>query len=219
MKKPTAFFVVSAWKNDINWIEDYTDNYLIYDKSHTLKKIGKTIRVPNVGYNIYDECHFIINNYENLPEITAFLEGNPFDHCKKETFDKLIYRKEFTAIEDYSHIPESGWHKKSDDGGYMERNNSWYIRSHKKTHGPEVGRYLQSYNQFLDIMFEKPEHPRWIRFSPGGQYIVPRENILYYTINFYKKLISFVDYHRIPAEGHVIERVLYYIFTNKWKEK
>ena len=218
--KPKAFFVVSAYNNDLSWIKDYTDNYVIYDKSNSLEKDRRVFKVKNVGYNIYDICHFILTYYHSLPELTAFLEGNPFDHCKKETFDKLIYREQFTSIEDYSHIKEEGWHKKSpDDGGYMELNNSWYIYSHRKTHGTETNRYFGSYNVFLDQMFEQPEWPTWVRFAPGGQYIVPKENILYYTPTFYHNLAGFVDYHRIPAEGHIIERALYYIFTNKWKER
>lgn len=220
MEKPKAFFVVSAYYNDVFWIRDYTDNYIIYDKSHSLSpKDHNIIQVENVGYNVYDICHFITENYGHLPELIAFLEGDPFEHCNRQTFDKLIYNTGFTSIEDYSNIPESYAHKKDTDGGYMERNNSWYILSHKQTYGVEVNRYLHSYNQFLDMMFVNPRYPEWIRFSPGAQYIVPKENILYYSKSFYKKIMSLVEYHRIPSEAHVVERALYYIFTNKWKEK
>lgn len=34
-KKPKAFFVVSQWNNDVSWVEDYTDQYVIYDKSNS----------------------------------------------------------------------------------------------------------------------------------------------------------------------------------------
>ena len=70
----------------------------------------------------------------------------------------------------------------------------------------------------LDEIFYNSKYPRYIRFAPGAQYIVPRENILFYSKNFYKKLMGYVDYHRIPAEGFAIERALYYIFINRWKE-
>lgn len=220
-KEPNAFLVVSNWNNDVSWIKNYTNwYYVVYDKSNTLsEKEYNILNVDNVGYNIHDICHFIVENYDVLPELVAFLEGNPFDHCKKETFNKLIYNNYFTPIEDYSDVEESYAHKKDKDGGYMERNNSWYIKSHVQTHGADTNRYIRNYNQFLDLMFENPKYPEWIRFSPGAQYIVPRENIEYYSIDFYKKLMSLVDYHRIPVEAHVIERALYYIFTNKWREK
>lgn len=219
MHKPKAFFVVSQWNNDVSWVEEYTDDYIIYDKSNTLLEGDKILKIQNVGYNIYDINHFIVNNYDNLPELIAFLEGNPFDHCKKETFDKLIYNEYFTPIEDYSHVSISHAHHKSEDGGYMEINDSWYIPAHIGTYGIEINKYLQFYNQFLYKVFENPEYLKWIRFSPGGQYIVPKENILFYSKKFYEKLMSYVDYHRIPSEAFIIERSLYYIFTNKWKEK
>lgn len=67
-KKPKAFFVVSQWNNDVSWIEDYTDQYVIYDKSNTLEQSEKVIKCPNVGHNLHDIFHFIYNNYENQPE-------------------------------------------------------------------------------------------------------------------------------------------------------
>ena len=100
MNKPESTFVVSRFKNDVSWIKDYTDTYIIYDKSDTLPACDRVVKVPNVGYNIHDIFHFITYNYDNLPELTAFLEGNPFDHCKKEKFEKLIYNTEITPIED-----------------------------------------------------------------------------------------------------------------------
>ena len=219
-KKVPSFFVVSNYNNDVSWIGNYTKNYLIYDKSHTLNVANaKIIQPKNVGYNIWDIMDFIISNYSQLPNIIAFLEGNPFDHCNKKTFDKLIYNDFFTPIEDYSYVPDSLVHVKDSDGGYMEINNSWYIQSHINTHGKEVNRFFINYNDFLDEMFVVDAHPAWIRFSPGGQYIVKKDSILYYSKGFYEKIKSFVEYHQIPSEAHIVERSLYYIFTNKWKEK
>ena len=251
MKVPKAFFVVSNWNNDVSWIKDYTNNFVIYDKSNTLPPSNKVIKIPNVGYNIHDILHFIINNYDNLPELTAFLEGNPFDHCKRETFDKLIYNTKFTAIEDYSHITEdqkdldhvgdafirigNTWkcppgdktetrfqpYKRSIDGGYMEINSSWYVFAHRRANGFETAKYFEFFGDFLYEMFDiyRVDHPKWIRFAPGAQYIVPKENILFYSKYFYEKLIGYVDYHRIPAEAHLLERATYSIFTNRWKER
>lgn len=138
MNKPKAFFVVSNYNNDISWIKDYTGDYIIYDKSNTLEESEKVLKVENVGYNIYDISHYIINNYHNLPDYVAFLEGNPFDHCKKETFDKIIYNEKFTPIEDYSDVPESYAHTKDSEGHVIERalyyifTNTWKERKEEK---------------------------------------------------------------------------------------
>jgi hypothetical protein len=214
-KKWIVAHYIGSWE----WIKEYTDNYIIYDKTNTLKETDKIKHQKNVGYNIYTIMNFIVENHNDLPDVCVFIKSNVFKHCKKETFDKLINNNIFTPIEDYSHVPESYAHKKDSDSGYMERNNSWYIRSHVQSYGIQTNKYLRSYNQFLDMMFENPRYPNWIRFSPGANYIVPKNNILYYTKDFYEKLMSLVDYCRIPVEAHVIERALFYVFTNKWREK
>lgn len=219
MDKLKTFFVVSQYLNNVSWIYDYTDNYVIYDKSNTMAEDTRVIKIEDVGYNIYDYCHFIVNNYNSLPNLTAFLEGNPWDHCKKDIFDKLILGEKFTPIEYYGKYPANAFEQRDEDSGFLEINNSWYIESHIKTHGSRVNRFFDNYNQFLDEMFDNPEHPNWIRFAPGGQYIVPKNNILYYSKDFYKKIMGFVDYCDLPSEAHIIERALYYIFTNKWKER
>jgi len=213
--KPEAFFVISNWKNNCSWIEEYTNRYIIYDKSNTLPDGDKIIRIDNVGHNIYDCFHFITNNYDSLPEITFFGQGLVWDHCKRETFDKLIYNTEFTPIEDYAHVAESYAHRKAPDGNYTEINSSWYLLlpppyEHRKYH---------AYDQFMNEMFTDYTHVDWIRFSPGAQYVVPKRNILKYSKEFYMKLMSLVDYAQYTMEAHLLERALFYIFSNRYEER
>lgn len=212
-------WIVNSYKTDFDWIYNYTSDFIVYDKTGQLPETDKVIHQSNVGYNIYDYCYFIINNYENLPDICVFIKANVFKHCKEETFKKLIANDYFTPLEDYSDSPITAAHIKDKDGGYMEINNSWYIYSHMQTFGAETNRYFRSYNQFLETMFENPKYPTFIRFAPGANYIVPKKNILFYSLDFWKKLMGCVDYHQIPTEAHIIERALYYIFTNTFDER
>jgi hypothetical protein len=213
MNKPKSFFVVSNWNNDVSWVKEFTDEYVIFDKSDTLSADEyNLIKLPNVGYNIYDILKYITDNYDNLPDLVAFLEGNPFDHCKRETFDKIIYNETLTPIEDYSHYAEYFAHKKDVDGGYMEINNSWYLDCKP----PYTHKYFSSFDMFMLNCFTDYERVQWVRFAPGAQYIVPKENILHYSKAFYQKIMSFVDYDRLPVEAHLIERALYLIFMSKY---
>ena len=212
---PDAFFVISAYKNNIDWVYNYTDDFIILDKGGTLEESDKIFHIENVGYNLYDYFSFIINNYDNLPDFTAFLQGDPFPHCKKETFDNLIYNKCFTPLEDYSDIPESHSHKKDIDGGYLEINTSYYLYLKE----PFKHKWYNSYDQFLGDMFIDAYHEDWIRFAPGAQYIVPRENILKYSKNFWNKLMGTVSYDPYPMEAFLIERALYTIFSAKLTER
>ena len=174
------------------------------------------VRVPNVGYNIFDIAHFITNHYDNLPDLTAFAEGWPFDHIKREIFDKLIFNTCFTALEDYLPFEETYAHKNDVDGGYLEINNSWYLQLTESKYNHQ---WYNSYDEFMTDMFSDYKHLEWIRFAPGAQYIVPKENILKYSLDFWKKLMGTVGYARLPLEAQLIERTLYYIFNNTYTER
>jgi len=170
LKKPSAFFVVSNYFNNVDWIEDYTDDYIIFDKSNSLPEGEKIVKLENVGQNIFDIFCFIVYNYDNLPEYTAFLQGDPFPHCKRETFDKLIYNEYFTSIEDYSHVPESPSRKFSETGGYLEANTNWYLLLDP----PYKHRYYNSHYEFMNDIFVDVPFYYYIRFCPGAQFIVPK---------------------------------------------
>ena len=212
-------WIVTRYKTDISWINRYTKNYIIYDKCGEFEESDRIIHQKNVGYNIFDIFNFIITNYHCLPDVCVFIKANVFKHCREEKFKMLIKNNSFTPLESYENIPESDVHIKSDDGGYMELNNNWYISSHVNTHGKNVNRYFKSYNQFLRKVFNNPVYPKWIRFAPGGNYIVPKENILFYSKRFYKRLIKYVNYHQLPSEAHILERSLFTIFSNEFQER
>lgn len=210
-------WIVTSYGHDIGWIDGYTSDYLVYDKTCSLEETNKIKHQKNIGYNIYDILYYIINNYEKLPDICVFLKGNIFNrkpepHCNLEKFNKLINDDVLTPLESYEHIEQKENVQKLDiDGGYMEINNSWYMNSHPK-------KYFNTLSQFYNSVFEEPNIDKWVRFAPGCNYIVPKKNIIFYSKDFYKKLITFVDWCEHPAEAHMLERSMYDIFKNKYKE-
>ena len=213
-KKPKAFFVVSQWNNDVSWVEDYTDQYVIYDKSNTLEQSEKVIKCPNVGHNLHDIFHFIYNNYENLPEVVAFLEGNPWDHCNREKFNRIIYNEFFTPLESYENSPDYHAAMKSSDAGWMERNDSWYITSHPRKHES----MFQSYHEALNYCFKNAYNPQFVRFSPGGMYLVEKKRLQHYSKEWWKKLLDIVSKHENQPEAYIMERMLWTIFACCFEE-
>ncbi|MFA6587801.1 MAG: DUF3431 domain-containing protein [Patescibacteria group bacterium] len=213
MKIKNNFLVISNYHNDLSWVPEYTENYLIYDKTsisvHPPKLNSQKVKKsPNVGYNLYDYFDYIIDHYENLPDCIIFTKGNVFPrHVTKEYFDRIINNDFFTPIEDYR------MHKEkwpicffASDGGFCELNNDWYLNYHET-------KYFYHYNDFLQFCFKNPVLPRYIRFAPGGNYIVPKENILKLPKIFYENLRTFVSHTQLPGEAHIIERALYTLWT------
>lgn len=212
------FLVISSYNNDISWVPEYTDDYIIYDRSDTMvvsDKIDqpKLIRSPNVGYNIYDYLTFIIDHYENLPNCTIFAKGNIFTrHVRQEYFDSVMNNDLFTPLIDRKMHGRSFWPISFFDKNdlFHEINTSWYTKYF-------TTKYFKKYNNFLKFCFKNPGWQIYTRFAPGANYIVPRKNILKLPKIFYENLRSFVSYTTLPGEAHIIERALYDLWNKNYK--
>lgn len=222
-----------------SWIKKYTDNYLIYDRAHRFEENSKIKHQKNVGQNVYDIFDFIYENYDNLPEIMIFCRAaflNPKDNgtprfnekgeklsngnCSEEKFKEIANNKTFTEIHDfgyeahlrYKNQPQPASKLDEDGFGFLEINNSWWFNSHS-------GKYFNNYNVFLNEIYDNPEYPEYVRFSPGANYIIPKTNIIRYSRKFYEKMREFIGWDIITGEAHLFERALYTIFTCDYKIK
>ncbi len=217
MTENSNFFVVSCHGNvNVNWIEN-----IPYDSLHVLLKDKISINIPddkiskieNVGYNIYSYMKFIVDNYENLPETVVFCKNNVFPrHVSEYLFHELSSRKVFTAIEDPSSVTfQYPVTMLSSDNGFLELNTSWYVPY-------QPTKYFSDFNAFYRFIFDHKDVPRYLRFAPGGNYVVPRQNILLRSKEFYQNLMSFVAHDQLSGESHLVERALYIIWNSTVKE-
>jgi len=225
------FLCISSFNNNLDWLKEYPNPHLIYDKVWNGGILGNEILPPsnlkqtypdfNIinaspnGYNINDYMTFIIDHYDNLPDVTAFIKGNTFPrHLSKESFDRIINNKTFTPIEDWrAHDPNQqslldGYAMISCEGGFMEINNSYHLNNPN-----HPVKYFNNYNNFLRFCFKNPALPRYLRFPPGGNFVVPKEYILKYDKVFYQNLRTFVSHHRVSGESHMLERALFTIWA------
>lgn len=199
---------------------EYTDNYIIYDQSETdiypkTIDLKKVIKNKHTGHNLSDYLTFIIDNYENLPDCTIFAKGNIFPrHITQKSFNKIVNNNTFTPIEDSEtnkvYMPACFF----GNGGFNEINNNWFV-STITNRIPE--KYVKSYNEFLLFIYENPILPSYIRFAPGGNYIVPKAHITKLPKIFYENLKTIVSYDILPVEAYFTERALYTIWTSDFR--
>ena len=205
-----------------SWLDDYTDNYLIYDRSHRFEESDNIKHQRNVGANIYDIFDYIINNYDNLPEITIFCKSNVIPrHCGVEKFNSIINNTEFTTIENYirdhpRHSPNI-YSFVDETDAYHEKPievDSTVARIHHS-------KFIHTYKNMLDTIFDNSIVEEYIRFAPGGNHIIPKSNILKYNKQFYKTMRNYVSWHTQPGEAYLIERALFTLFNGNFiiKEK
>lgn len=233
------FLVVSDYnwlpeKLEDSWVDKMSDNYLIYDRYHRYKESNKVKHQKNVGQNIYDIFDFIIDNYNNLPDVTLFCracflspkdtgkprydeKGNKLSNgnCSEEYFLKVCNNTTFTSLDDFASEP---WrfngvsNKIGPDNSYMEINNSWYL-------SVIPYKYYNNINTFFNDFYVNMPYQEYLRFSPGGNYIIPKDKILKYNINFYKKIRDLLSWDVVVGEAHMIERGIYTIFNTDCEVK
>jgi hypothetical protein len=231
------FLVVSDYKwlpenLEDSWVHKLTDNYLIYDKFGRPEWEGeaKVSKQKNLGQNIYDMFHFILTNYDNLPDVTIFCraailhpkdtgtprldkDGNRLSNgnCSEEKFIEVMNNEVVTELHDYGPEVHNGHGSRlGPDGSFLELNSSWFFN-----HVPY--KYYTNTNTFLSDMYKNPPQPQYIRFAPGGGYIIPKANMLKYSKKFYERIIEILSWDSVIAEAHMLERCIYTIFTCDWE--
>lgn len=210
-------FVISRYKHDLSWLREYTDDAVIYDRSevpltvYTMPgfetpvffKNLKIKKVPNIGTDIYDKFTFIIDNYDNLPDVAVYTKANLFKYISKEEFDLVRDNKTFTPLLTKNHEEREGICFYDKDGMYNEINNYWYVREHQ----------TKTMNSFRDIKkilgFEGKD---FLQFAPGSNYILPKENILKHPKELYEKFRGYLEWAVYPGEAQLIERGLFYLW-------
>lgn len=198
-------YIISRYNHDIDWLKDYTDDVVMYDRSDKEPIADGAIKVPNIGTDLYDKFTYIIDNYDNLPDVAVYTKANLFKYMPKEEFDLVKDNKTFTPLLTKNHkvyADDDGPVCFYDNQGmYNERNNFWYLYPHPAKFAPI----------FVDQF--KMKERLFNAFAPGSNYILPKENILKHPKELYEKLRSCLDWDVYPGDAQLLERNLYYLWS------
>ncbi len=195
-------YVISRYNHNVDWVSDYTDDVVMYDRSDKVKPYEGAIIARNVGSDLYDKFTFIIDNYDNLPDVAVYTKANIWKYITPKEFDKIKDNTTFTPILTKNHEEKPGVSFYSDDGMYNEINNLWYLGAHYTKHD------ILKLTLLLGIYGQK-----YVKFAPGSNYILPKAHILKHPRETYELLRSLLDWDVYPGEAMIIERGLY----NLWK--
>lgn len=209
--------------HDLDWLIDLReygydrDNIFIYDRSgigvNRYQHLGKVFESPNVGSNIYDYGKYIVENYDDLADINLLLKGNIT--CRTYTNrDRFIYALTANWFVPIDNDPigngEKNFYEPWGEGFYV--NDSSHLEKTERFMGEDKNLKfypkIKNIKDFLEDLFIIKRIPEYLSFCPGANYVVPKQNILKYSKNFYQKIIDYTDYHSNPMESHYFERVL-----------
>lgn len=211
-------FIVARYKEDISWITKYipTTSVIVYNKFGPLGNLPYEINIPNVGRESETYLHYIIDNYDNLPEICVFTQGNVQDHpipCgdRPDPHNFLIECALNAARFGYSRNHTTYYGENAGCWG-KAWNVNFGIYWNKEMYKNEE---LIAFNEWFckNIVTNGEEYPKTIAVFQAGLFAVSKKQILSRPKAYYEKLIDLVNWSIDPIEGHFFERSWYYIFN------
>jgi hypothetical protein len=159
----TTKVVISKYNEDVDWVKDIKYETLIYDKSDN--PIEGSIPRPNIGREAETLLYYIIEHYNNLPDLTIFLQGDPRSNPVSFTYQEVI--DEVNKDHEYELKTILTWEGNTIDSDY----------------------WLKSVEILNNILFIDGKK---IKYSSGVQYVIPKECITQRPLDLYLLLYSLV---------------------------
>ena len=195
------------------WLKEYPDlDVTLYDRSddgveRDLIQYGKVIKTENKGNVDYDKLGYLIENYYDLPEVFLWGKSNLFKYITKEEYDKVKDNKDYTPLLTRNHliytdnsIPGGNIVNAYDgDGMYYER-----FGIVNTLHQTMQWKYFKLWEDWCGY-FNLPL-TQMIPFPPGGNFLLTRERVQRYGVDYYKEMQSTLDHAQIPVEAYFCER-------------
>ena len=200
--------VIARYQEDISWSYVYRDICLIYNKgSKALEyQCENVVQLNNVGREAHTYLYHIINRWDYLADKTLFTQGNIADHIGTNTDLRIFFDKGFDFI------VKNGLYIRDYDpiNGRLPHNNKWL----KDLETGKMRKAKQSFTEWCVTVLKIDFKGDPVFYGPGAIFSVSKELIYKKPITFYKHLLSFLEDHSNPEEGHYFERTWVYIFCN-----
>jgi len=217
----TYKYVFTRLREDISWImedKDVFDNSVIYNKGEPLG-IENEIMTENVGKDAGSHLKFIIDNYDNLPDVCVFSQAKINDHYLYGTLGNMKSLKKLK--EDailHGESPFSTFHP--DDKAWVKDWNFQEIEGHThmlrdpalyKNNKPIV--FIDWFNIHVDNKSTDVK-----RFHPCCIFSVSKQKILSRPKEYYVNLFNEINWHWNGIEIGFVERSWYHIFNPTYIE-
>jgi len=218
--------IISRFNENLNWTTEMPFRlfkYTVYNKGNNENfnktNVKKIINIENVGKNDHTYLFHIIENYNNLANITVFLPGSINLEYKKIKakflFNNIIRNKFSTAhfIGQYHENIKYTFNNFKLDNWETSDKTNFLLNRESVLQKSKIRPYGNWYSYFFG---NTPAH--WSTMC--GIFSIDKRDILQHPVERYKRLLQTVNKHSNPEAGHYIERSWCAIFfplkfTNK----
>jgi len=188
--------VVSKYKENVEWTKKIKNHKVtIYDKSD--QPIEGSIKLKNKGREGETFLYHIVNNYNNLDEVTVFLQGNPFEHLQ------ILVGWRAKLTDDEINIVIQKMDNEINDESDFTTFYQVIYNDPSKINGVDTKIYCEKY---YGHSFD------YFTLAPGAQYIVPKRFILSRPLEFWQNLQKAMFSEEL--NGYAQEQLWFFAFTH-----
>jgi hypothetical protein len=188
--------VVAKYNEDISWTKNYK-HVKVYDKSKG--------DLPNIGGESHTYLTYIIENYENLPDVVFFTQGKFSDHYNTEPDYFINLQDKYS--QNYTYLPSQNYFYNNESQNY-DKDHLYFYKEYK-LHSDKLG-YRTWFKTYVD---ENHNIDEGVTLWWGAIFSVTRDCILSRPKQYYQMLLDYIPYENSPEVGHYFERSWFYIFN------
>jgi hypothetical protein len=194
--------VVAHYKENLDWLKNFdSDKILVYNKNQEQTEY-RTINLPNLGRESNTYLKYIVDSYDNLPDIVVFMQGKD-DHLSTVNIKHYLNKME-------------AFPQRKVEGNLTIFNKSGLGLSKEYRIPTYAGKTLipaeyDFYTWFTAYI--RKEIPNYFCVFWGACFLVRKEAIRSKPLQFYFELYQQTMVGEAIELGHFFERSWYYIFT------
>lgn len=201
--------VVARYNEPIEWLDPIKDACVFLNKGEALN-IPNEVRIPNIGRESDSYLWYIINNYDNLPDIVVFTQANISDHRSSGNDHKYILSIRDEALQYGKSNYTTTWTPTNNE-------TDWFAPNWNRIHQYCISLSRYKNSEFISFKdwFEKNvgiSYPIPFHLYINAIFAVNKERILQHPLQYYIDLKSSGDHSINTIESHFFERSWYYIF-------
>jgi hypothetical protein len=198
----TLDIVVAKYKEDVTWLDFFPFIpwiALFEDKPFGIRKFiyskdenennSDYVRLPNIGREAHTYLYHIIHNYDTLADYTFFCQGDPRPHLCPFYSCEFDFKHYLMASFDYDFFPIGYRRHIDNDSGYPHG----YLPDEK------YGNILAKF--YKDVFGSSDGCPRFFVYIFGANFVVKRDCIRQFDIQFYKKVLELINKYPSQEQG------------------
>ncbi|KIW85593.1 hypothetical protein Z517_00985 [Fonsecaea pedrosoi CBS 271.37] len=232
--------VIANYNECLTWLSTYASLATVYSKGKLPPDLSifRAVEIlPNWGRESHTYLHHIVHNYDDLADVTLFLQGNIHDtndgtpaHTALSLDEIVRMAQRLTELPDLlgnslyiQNYPRDGVLPLGKIHSFGDWDGVKYLPDWIKRRGKGLRRSPYSPEQFWNYILNGTtdnEDPKWvappseIRWTQGALFAVTRQTIQRHPRAVYERAYSYFHTlaHVNPEEGHYMERFWLGIF-------